>query len=130
MSYNIKTGKPKSSDSAVNLDRFIHLKVPDSIRVGLVNRGLKYKDWLELSLESNGDDALGERLQSLAFIHRMIAEKGEICLFASGSLADIQIKGVKEFLMEHRVFIDSILPYIFSDVVNITEKDRKVSYTN
>jgi hypothetical protein len=130
MSYHIKTGKPKNKEDSINLDRFTHLQIPGSIKVGLVNRAERYKDWLDLSLEAEGTGSLAERLHSLAYIHRLVKEKGTLHLYAAGPLASIQVNCVRDFLIEHRSFLESMLPYIFSDVVHVTDSDSKKSSTN
>ena len=123
MSYTIKQGRPKDIRSAINLDRFEYLSVPKKILVGLVDREKTYKEWLEKALEADGSESEeSKRLYSLCFLHRHAKEKGEITLYASGSLARLQIAKVSEFLKEHGSFMDSVMPYLFNDVVHMSDK--------
>lgn len=122
MSYTISLGKVQSGQFVINLDSPCPLGIPPFVTIGIGDRKKRYSDWLEGSIDNDGNNKdKSQRLNFLAFIHKVGIEQGYVNLESKHSLKSIQTECVKDFLIKHREFLDNILPYLFSDVVRVTE---------
>lgn len=122
MNYTISLGRGNGEQVLIELYAGCPVDVPAYVGIGITNRLSRYKDWLNACVNNDSnDETKSKRLKFLAFIHKVGIEKGSICIQSKHPLREMQIKGVRDFLIEHKEFLDNALPYIFEDVQNISD---------
>ena len=122
MNYTITLGKGNGTQTLVELYPGCPVDVPAFVSIGVNSRMIRYKDWLDSSISNvTNDPTKTKRLRFLAFIHKVGTENGSITIQSKHALREMQIKCVKDFLIEHNEFLNTALPYIFNDVVNVSD---------
>lgn len=115
--YTIILGKSIKAIVEIHLDPPSPAAIPAFVSFGVGNKKKRYTDWLSTCFTSNT-----RLLNFLAYIHRLGKEKQCIALVAKGQLGNMQAQCVKDFLNFNAEMLDIILPYIFNDIKQMTDK--------
>ncbi len=99
------------------------IDIPVYISLGVSNKKRRYEVWLESCIENESNDPdKSRRLGFIAFIHKVGLKNRSIVLQSDHALWQMQVEAVKEFLIKHKEFLDSVLPYLFPDELRVSDK--------
>lgn len=116
MSYTITLGKNPKAAVEVHLDAPRPTAIPVHVAFGIGDKQKRYNAWLDKCFNENA-----QLLNFLAYIHKVGKEHGNVTLNSKGLLRNIQMNGVKDFLIKHEKLLDTLLPYIFQGYADISD---------